>query len=96
MDRLGDFMTLRELLDLIKARHNLDTDYKTCKILQVSQSRVSRALKLQSCPDDDLLIKAENLLELPPGTLLLEFHAQSAKTDEAARIYRDLAKKIAP
>jgi hypothetical protein len=87
-------MKLRELLDRIKARHHLDTDYKACKILQVSQSRVSTALKRNSTPDDDLIISAEKLLDMPPGSLLFEAHAERSKCAEAAKILHDMSVKL--
>ncbi len=87
-------MTLREILDEIKARHGLDTDYKACKLLQVSQSRISIALKRGSMPDDELILQAEKLLELPEGSLLFEAHATRTKSKDAARLFHEMSKRL--
>jgi len=87
-------MTFREILDQIKARYDLDTDYKACKILQISQSRVSIALKRESTPSDDVIYRCEKLLELPEGSLLIEFQAQRSKCTEAAKILHSISQRM--
>lgn len=87
-------MLFRDILDRVKARHGLATDYQAAKILQISQSRMSKALKRDSIPDDDLIISAENLLDLPPGSLLMEAHAERTKCKEAAAIFHRMAQEL--
>lgn len=87
-------MLFREILDAIKARHNLPTDYQAAKILQISQSRMSKALKNNSTPEDDVIIEAENLLQLPPGSLLMKAHAERTKCKQAALIFSKLANEL--
>lgn len=87
-------MLIRELLDRVKTRYGLDTDYKACKLLHVSQSRISQALKRDSIPDDDLIIEAANLLKLDKEPLLLEAQAMRTKSKEAAAILRNIAKQL--
>lgn len=44
--------------------------------------------------DDELILKVENLLDMPPGSLLLEMHAERTKCTKAARIMRDLSARL--
>lgn len=87
-------MTFREIIEQIKARYDLDTDYMAIKILQVNKSTVYKALKNNSIPCDDVIYTCEKLLDYPEGYLLLEMQAERSKCPEAVAIFHRLSKQI--
>ncbi len=87
-------MTFRDIVELIKAQYQLDTDYKAIKIMQVSHGRAYKALQRNSVPDDDVIYQCEKLLDYPEGYLLLEMQAQRTKCPEASKILHRISKQL--
>lgn len=87
-------MNTCEILDRVKAEYGLTSDYQLAKKLSISHSRLSNYRHRQSTMDDDLVLTCENLLELPPGSLLIEFQAQLTKCKAAADILHKLAARM--
>lgn len=87
-------MTTNEILDRLKAEYNLTSDYQLAKKLDISRARVSNYRNMNTNMDDDLVLKVEDLLEMPEGTLLLEMHAERSKCPEAAKILHKISKQL--
>lgn len=84
-----------DVLSLIRSGFSLDSDYQIAKLLGISRERVSGWRTGKSFPDDSMILRIENLLNYPPGSLLFELHAARSKCPDAANIFHQTAKKIA-
>lgn len=87
-------MNTIELIDRVKTAYGLTSDYQLAKKLAVSHSRISNYRNGKRTADDDLVLKCETLLDMPPGSLLVEFQAQRTKCKEAAAILHRLSEKL--
>lgn len=87
-------MTTNEILDRVKAEYGLTSDYQLAKKLGVSGSRISNYRAGISNIDDSLILSIENLLDVPPGSLLLEMHAERSKCAAAAKILHQISAKM--
>ncbi len=81
-------------LDMLKQRYNWPSDYRLAKELNISQSRMSNYRCGKTSMDDDLALQVEKLLELPPGTIILQLHAERTKCPQAARVLKQISKQI--
>lgn len=72
-------MDTKDLLDAIRLRHNLRSDYMVAKLLDVSTQNVSNWRAGRSGMSDDVALRAAALLELDPGYVLVSVAAERAK-----------------
>lgn len=84
-----------DLIDLIRSRFSLTSDYQVAKMLDISIARVSNYRRGISNPDDSLILQVETLLKYPAGSLLFEMQAARTKCPDAAKIFHQTAQKIA-
>jgi len=84
-----------DLLDLIKSRYSLTSDYAAAKFLGISKARVSNYRTGKNSMDQSLILRIETLLKYPPGSLLFEMQAARTKCPDAAKIFHQTAQKIA-
>lgn len=89
------FTTTNEILDTIKSRHDWGSDYKLAQELGISRSRLSAYRRKNVNMDDDVVLQAEKLLDLPEGTLLMEMHAIRTKCPTAKGVFHKISAKIA-
>lgn len=87
-------MTTIEILDRIKAEYSLTSDYQLAKKLNISTSRVGNYRSGRSSMDDELILKVEDLLDMPEGALLLEMQASRTKCKDAARLFHEMSKRL--
>lgn len=84
-----------DLLDLIKSRFSLPSDYAAAKLLGISRARASNYRNGKHDMDETLILQVENLLEYPAGSLLFEVQASRTKCPKAAKIFHETAQRIA-
>lgn len=80
-----------DLLDLIKARYNLPSDYALAKKLSVTQSCISLQRKNHRSMAESTLIRVAELLDLPLSYLLICAQIERANDDKLAHVWRTLA-----
>ena len=87
-------MTSVDLLDWVKARYNLSSDYQLAKKLHLTQSAISiHRIKPHGFTEKTALNIAK-LLDLPPAYVLAMTHAERAKDAELAKIWNTLAERL--
>jgi len=72
------------LLDTLKARHGLASDYAAAKLLGITTAQVSRYRTGRDHFGDEISLRVAALLGEDPGAVLAQVHADRAK-DPAAR-----------
>lgn len=86
-----------QLLDAIKARFNLDTDYKLAKHLKVRVQVISNYRNKKSLPDEAMAIRLADEIGLPRAYVLACVAAERAELGERFEIastWRALAAKM--
>ena len=87
--------TTVQLMDAVKARHEMPSDYRLAKVLGVSFSRVSNWRRGHHGFSDEVAIKVAELLEEPPELVLLEVLAERAKRTEVRAVLEAAARRLA-
>lgn len=86
--------TTLEFLDALKARHSVQSDYATAKLLGVTQQCVSTWRNKRSFFDDSTAIQVGKLLEIDPAYVVACVHAERAKKDEEKAVWREIIEKF--
>lgn len=84
-----------ELLDDIKSKHGLSSDYALAKFAGISKQAISNYRARKSFLDDEMAEKVARLLELSPAYVIACAHAERAKSDPQRRIWESIADKFA-
>ena len=92
---MNDFSDVSVILDELKKRHNLPSDYKLAKFLGISRTRLSNYRCGINTIDDDLAARIDKLLELPEGVIALEMHAKRSKCPQISNTFHEIAQKLA-
>lgn len=87
-------MNTNEILDAIKERHSLPSDYAVHKLLGVTYQQISNYRKGKSLMGDEAALKAAELLQLPPDYLLACLHAERSSDQDVQRVWSGLADKL--
>lgn len=87
-------MDIIEYLDAVKTRHDLTSDYKLAKILEISLSRMSAYRNGKNTLGEDICLKVAKLLNLAPSQVLIDIFAERTKFPKAAKILHQAAKQI--
>jgi hypothetical protein len=88
--------TTIEFLDTLKACHHIESDYALAKLLGTSRSVISKYRSEKDTFGEEMAIKIAELLELPPGYVVACAHAERTKRPEIKRLWREMAKTLAP
>lgn len=86
--------TVIKLLDAIKAKHNIPSDYKLAMYLEVSQGTVQNWRHGRSLPDQKAVTRIALELGLDPDVLLLQVESQRAATDYAKAAWLRIAQRL--
>jgi len=92
---MKDYSDVTVILDELKARHNITSDYKLSKLLEISRTRVSNYRCGTNTIDDDVAQKIDKLLDLPEGVIALEMHARRTKCPNISKTFHEIAQKLA-
>jgi hypothetical protein len=87
--------TTNELLNAVRARHGLTSDYQLAKFLKVTSSRLANYRKHRSRLDDALCIQVADALHLDRGRVLAIVAAERAQSEQAKREWLKLAAAVA-
>jgi hypothetical protein len=86
--------TTAELLEAIRAKYSLRSDYALMKFMGVTQGSVIR-WKSGGCFNDEHAVEVARLLELPPAYVLACVNLERAKGSRAANVWRQIADTFA-
>ena len=86
-------MDTNELLDAVKTRHGIPSDYALSQALGMSRQGV-RALR-ESGLSDARAVQIASLLELDPARVLAWVHAERAQDPAVRKVWEKLAKSLA-
>lgn len=87
--------TTNQLLDELKARYGLPSDYALGKFLgHKGQSRISHYRSGRSQFDDEEAAKVAGLLDKSPAYVIACAHAERTKSAEQRRIWETIAEKF--
>jgi transcriptional regulator with XRE-family HTH domain len=92
-------MKTTQLLEALKRRHNLPSDYALAKFLGVSQPTTSRWANGRTLLDDQHAIRIAKLLDLPAGYVLaciFEERAERHQRTDVRQAWRDVRRALAP
>lgn len=83
--------TTNQLLDRIKEKYGLKSDYALAKAIGMSRERISRYRNSSGELGDDAALKVAELLDLDPGYVLACMSHQRTKSDAARHAWERLA-----
>jgi transcriptional regulator with XRE-family HTH domain len=86
--------SIDEVLDAVKARHGLASDYKLAQFLGMGDANVRNYRHGRSLPDERAVQKIADALGEPPYILLAEIQAQRAHSDEARGLWERMAEQL--
>lgn len=82
-----------ELLDAVKSRYSLPSDYALAKFLGVKQQTVSEYRRKGNTLSDETALLVADKLKLPAGAVLAWMHAERAKSPAARKVFEKLARQ---
>lgn len=83
--------TTNELLDKVKARYGLPSDYALAAKLGMSRERISKYRTIGGALADENALKVAELLDLNPGYVLACMEAERTHSDAARAAWEKLA-----
>ena len=87
--------TTNELLDAVKARHQIGSDYRLAQVLQCQKSAISGYRAGRSRLDESMCLKVAELLQEPAGAILAEVAAERAKRPDIKKAWQRAAAALA-
>lgn len=89
-----DMQTVNQLLDAVKVKHKIPSDYKLAMYLGVAQATVQNWRHSRSLPDQKAVERLAVELGLDPDVLLLQVESQRAATDYARAAWLRIAHRL--
>lgn len=86
--------TTNDLLDRIKAKHGLRSDYALAGLLGMSRERISRYRNTNGQLGDDAAVRVAELLDIDVGYVLACAAHERAKSDAARDAWERLAELV--
>ncbi len=86
--------TVDELLDGVKSRRSIPSDYKLAAYLGVVPGAVKHWRHGRSLPDARVAARIAAELELDPGVLVAELEAQRAQSEETRALWAQIAARL--
>lgn len=86
-------MKTQELLDAVKSRYSLPSDYALAKFLGIDQTTVSGYRRRGIVMDDEIALLVADKLEMDRGAVLAWMHAERAKSPAARKVFEKLARQ---
>jgi transcriptional regulator with XRE-family HTH domain len=87
--------TITEVLDAIKEKNGIRSDYKLAMFLGVGDGSLRNYRHGRSLPDEPTCVKFAEALGEDPALLVVEMQAQRAKTPDAQKLWEHVAALLA-
>ncbi len=89
--------TIDTLLDQVKAKHGIKSDYKLAPFLGVTQNTVANWRHARSRPDDNTLARMADLAGVDPITvevLAVQFQAERSQSEDVRKMWQSIARRL--
>lgn len=86
--------TVDELLDAVKAKHKIGSDYKLAQFLGMTDSAIRNYRHKRSMPDEVACVKIANALDMDGDVLAAQMQSQRARDEETKTFWRRLAMRL--
>lgn len=87
-------MSTVALLDAVKVRHGLGSDYAAASLLGLTRSQVSRYRSGKDYFGDEVALRVAALLGEDAAAVLADVHAERAKDEGTRAVWRGLAARL--
>lgn len=87
-------ITLDFVIDRIKERHSLKSDYQVCQLIETSTSLMSGWRAGRSHPDEKYCKKLADAAGIDPLVLAASMQSQRSKTEEARSLWAMVAERL--
>lgn len=87
-------MNTIDYLEAVKKRLQITSDYRLSKDLKIPQTTVSNWRNGKRQLDDENAIKFAQILEMPPGVILADMHAERATDTITKNTWSKIAKQL--
>ena len=88
----GGFMNTVQLIDALRQRHKLPSDYAAAALLGLTRAQLSRYRNGKDFLGDEQALKVADLLGLEPGYVLACMHAERSKAPAVRSTWERIAK----
>lgn len=88
-------MKANELLEAIKAREGITTNYRLAKVLEIPENRINDYAHGRAHPDEYAAIRIALALDLDPITVIAELKAESEKNEKKREFWRNFLTRAA-
>lgn len=85
---------VRKLLDEVKQRNGIESDYALAKILDVRRQRVSAYYKRVQVPDNTVCLKIAEILEKPLGDVIAAVELDAEKDEKRRSVWEKYYKRV--
>ena len=90
----GSMHTTNQLLDAIKARHGITSEYRLTRTIGITDNTLRNYRHGATVPDDAVAVKLAEMLELDPGYVVACVHAERAKEPQLRKVWEGIAIQI--
>lgn len=87
-------ITLDFVIDRIKERHSLKSDYQVCKLIEISTALMSGWRVGKSLPDERMCNRLAQAAGIDPLVLAASMQSQRSKTEEARSLWAMVAERL--
>lgn len=87
-------MNTIQLLDAIRERRNLPSDYATAAALGLTRAQISRYRQGKEAMGDEVAQRAAALLGLDPAVVVAQMHAQRASDPQTRSLWIGIADRL--
>lgn len=87
-------MNTIQLLDAIRARRNLPSDYAAAALLGLTRSQVSRYRNGKDFMGDEVAQRAASLLDLDPAQVVAAVHAERATDPQTRQLWVSISQRL--
>lgn len=89
-----DMQTVDQLLDAVKTRHKIGSDYKLAQFLGMTDSAIRNYRHKRSLPDEVACVKIAQALDLDGDVLAAQIQAQRARDTDTKAFWQRLAARL--
>lgn len=82
------------LLNTIKQRHNITSDYKLALFLGMGEGNIANYRHKRSMPNAEACAKIAKALDMDPDVLTVHFEALRAKDEETRKIWERILRRL--
>ena len=87
-------MNTIQLLDAIRHRHKLPSDYAAAAMLGVTRSQISKYRNGEVAMGDEVAQRAAALVGADPAVIVAQMHAQRASDPQTRKLWVGIAKRL--